>query len=191
MSIRKVFGKIGSVLSTAFIVLEIVIILFVVATKMMGGTPALFGYHMYVVVTPSMEPEIRVGDVLISKEYNGETLDEGDVITYFGRQGELAGKMITHEIIDIQGEGKEERIIAKGLANAEPDPPITRDDIASVMVYKTVLIGLIYAVISSAWGFWLLVVAPLVAMIVAEIVTLIREIKKEGEKTDENEQDEP
>lgn len=191
MNAKKVLGKIGGVLSTALIVLEIVLILFVVASRMTGGTPALFGYHMYVVVTPSMEPEISVGDVLISKKYDGGELREGDVITYLGRQGDLAGKMITHEIIAIQGEGDGERIIAKGIANSDPDPAITRSDIASVMVYKTVVIGFIYSIISSTWGFWLLVVAPLMLLIISEIVTLAREIKKEGEKTDENEQKQP
>ena len=191
MKAKEILGKIGSALSTALIVLEIILILFVVASKMTGGTPALFGYHMYVVVTPSMEPEIKVGYVLISKKYNGDALCEGDVITYLGREGDLAGKMITHEVIAIQGEGDGERIIAKGIANADPDPAISRKDVVSVMVYRTVVIGFIYSVISSTWGFWLLVVAPLVAMIVAEIVTLAREIKKEGEKSDENEQDQP
>ena len=138
-----------------------------------------------------MEPEICVGDVLISKKYSGEKLQVGDVITYLGRQGELAGKMITHEIVNIYDENGKEVIIPQGIANPDPDPAITRDDIASVMVYKTILIGAIYAVVSSTWGFWLLVVAPLVAMIVSEIISLVREIKKEGEKTDENEQDEP
>ena len=191
MKAKEILGKIGSALSTALIVLEIILILFVVASKMTGGTPALFGYHMYVVVTPSMEPEIKVGDVLISKKYNGGEICEGDVITYLGREGDLAGKMITHEVIAIQGEGDGERIIAKGIANADPDPAISRKDIVSVMMYKTVVVGFIYSIISSMWGFWLLVVAPLVAMIVAEIVTLAREIKKEGEKSDENEQDQP
>ena len=191
MNARKILGKVGGILSTALIVLEVALILFVVASRITGGTPALFGYHMYVVVTPSMEPEIQVGDVLISKKYNGGDLREGDVITYLGRQGDMAGKMITHEIISIQGEGEDERIIAKGIANPDPDPAITRSDIASVMVYKTVVIGFIYSVISSTWGFWLLVVAPLVILIVSEIITLAREIKKEGEKTDENEQKQP
>ena len=191
MKAKEILGKIGSALSTALIVLEIILILFVVASKMTGGTPALFGYHMYVVVTPSMEPEIKVGDVLISKKYNGGEICEGDVITYLGREGDLAGTMITHEVIAIQGEGDGERIIAKGIANADPDPAISRKDIVSVMMYKTVVVGFIYSIISSMWGFWLLVVAPLVAMIVAEIVTLAREIKKEGEKSDENEQDQP
>ena len=188
---KKMFSKVGSVLMAVLIVIEILVITLIVFSKMSGNVPTLFGYQLYVIASPSMEPDIKVGDVIISKEYRGEGLEIGQVITYLGKDGDLSGKMITHEIIDIRGGGEEERIVAKGLANPEPDPPITREDIASVMVYKTVVIGLIYSVISSTWGFWLLVVAPLVAMIVAEIVTLAREIKKEGEKSDENEQDQP
>ena len=56
------------------------------------------------------------------------------------------------------------------------------------MVHKTVIIDKIYKVISTAWGFWLFVFAPIAALIVSEIVSLVKELKKEKEVADEDEE---
>lgn len=166
---------------TLLVILEIFVIIFIVFSKMSGDVPSIFGYRMYIVVSPSMEPEIEVGDVLISKEYDGGELTVGDVVTYLGKEGDMSGKMITHEIIRIEGED----IITKGLANSSEDPPITREDIDSVMLHNTVFISALYGVVTSTPGFICLVVLPLVLMIVSEIVGMVIQIKKEGAKDDE------
>ena len=182
---KKRLGKIGSLLSTLLIVLELVIILSIVVCKIGGNTPSILGYRMYVIVSPSMEPEIKVGDMIIAKEYDGQELSVGDIVTYLGREGEMAGKVITHKIVEIDGE----HIVTKGVANTLEDPAITHDDLLAVMVYKTVVLSFVYRVISSPAGFICLVLLPLIAMIVTEIVTLMIQIKKEGEGVDdENEQ---
>ena len=178
---KKRLGKIGSVLSTLLIVLELVIIVCIVVCKIGGDTPSIFGYRIYVIVSPSMEPEIMVGDMIIAKEYDGQTLSVGDVVTYLGREGEMAGKVITHKIVEIDGE----RIVTKGAANTLEDPAITRDDLLAVMAYKTVILSFVYRVISSPAGFICLILLPLIAMIVTEIVTLMFQIKKEGEEVDD------
>ena len=56
------------------------------------------------------------------------------------------------------------------------------------MVYKTVVIDKIYMIISSTWGFWLLIFTPIALLIVSEIVSLVKELKREKEEADENEE---
>ncbi len=184
--IRKMLGRVGSVLSALLVVTEILVILFIVISKMSGDTPSFFGYRMYVIVSPSMEPQIKVGDVIISKEYTGGELAVGDVVTYEGKTGEVAGKTITHEIISIDGD----RVITKGTANLSADPAIRREDILSVMKYQPAVLGAIYGVLTSAAGFVCLVLLPLAAVIVSEIVGLVWEIKKEGGANDEDKSEE-
>ncbi len=180
--IRKVLGKAGGVLSTVLVVVEILVILFVVISKISGDVPAFFGYRMYVIVSPSMEPEIKVGDVIISKEYDGGALAVGDVVTYMGKSGDVAGKMITHEIISIDGD----TVITKGTANLSADPAIRRGDILSVMKYQPVVLGAIYGVLTSTAGFICLVLLPLAAIIVSEVVNLLLEIKRKGETNEDD-----
>ena len=184
--IKKLLGKVGGVLSTLLVVTEILVILFIVITKMSGDTPGLFGYRMYVIVSPSMEPQIKVGDIIISKEYTGGELAVGDVVTYEGKSGDVAGKIITHEIISIDGD----HVITKGTANLSADPVICREDILAVMKYQPAVLSAIYGVLTSTAGFVCLLLLPLAAVIVSEIVSLVLEIKKEGGANDEDKSEE-
>ena len=186
-TVKNIFRGILRALGIALIVLEVVIIIFLVVSRAQGTPPTLFGYQMYFIRTGSMSPYLEPGDVIISKKYDGGELkagrDDGDVVTYWG---EVRGKtdLITHRVIDVY----EDTVITQGDDNNLKDSPITKDEIEAVMVYKTVVIDKIYRVISTAWGFWLFVFAPIAALIVSEIVSLVKELKKEKEVADEDEE---
>ncbi len=183
MKIKKAFGVLLSALSFALVALEIILILFVVVSKIGGQTPSVFGYQAFQIISPSMEPEIMVGDMIISRVYHGGELAAGDVVTYIGREGDLRAKRVTHKVIAVEGD----KVITQGVANPGPDPQITKNDIIGVMVYKTVILDNIYRVISSTAGFILLLVLPLVAMILGEVRDLVKLIRKEAQSTDEEE----
>ena len=173
---KKKISKIGSILTTLLIIVEAIVIVAVVVCRVSGQIPSVFGYQFYVIVSPSMEPQIHVGDMIVSKKYAGEDLQVGDVVTYLGLSGEMAGKMITHEIVEIS----DDTIVTKGCANSTADPPVSREDIQAVMKGKAVILSAVYDVMSSTIGFIALVMLPLATMTVWEIVTLIIQIKKEG-----------
>ena len=153
---------------------------------MQGDPPTLFGHQMYFIRTGSMSPYLEPGDVIISKKYDGGELvagKDGSVLTYYGNIGDNVD-MITHRVIKIDGA----TVITQGDFNNIADAPITKDDIEAVMVYKTVIIDKIYMVISTTWGFWLFIFTPIAVLIISEIVSLIKELKKEKEVPDENEE---
>ena len=183
---KKALKIVGRVLSIALIVIEVLIIIFLVVSKVQGDTPTLFGYQMYFIRTGSMEPYLEPGDVIISKKYDGRELvsgENGDVVTYRGSIGNRA-ELITHRVIEVDGD----EIITQGDANNIADSPITKNEIEAVMVYKTVVIDKIYKVISTTWGFWLLIFMPIAMLIISEIVSLAKELKKEkDEVAEENE----
>ena len=180
-SIKKIGKSILHALAIAIVIIEIILILLLILTKASGGVPFFFGHSAYVIVSPSMTPELEIGDIIIAKEYDGGELNLGDVVEYIGKTGEMKGKIITHKIVSIEGEGEDRIIITKGTANAEADPPISPSDIVSVMTYKTVVMDKVYGVISTRAGFICLVILPLAAMIASEIVDLSLQIKKEKE----------
>ena len=183
---KKALKIVGRVLSIALIVIEVLIIIFLVVSKVQGDTPTLFGYQMYFIRTGSMEPYLEPGDVIISKKYDGRELvsgENGDVVTYRGSIGNRA-ELITHRVLEVDGD----EIITQGDANNIADSPITKNEIEAVMVYKTVVIDKIYKVISTTWGFWLLIFMPIAILIISEIVSLAKELKKEkDEVAEENE----
>ena len=177
----RILKKIGNVLAVALVAVQLIAIAFIVFMRISGGIPSLFGYNLFVIVSPSMEPEICIGDIIISKEYDGEDLEVGQVVTYLGREGDVAGKIVTHKVVSVSEDG--ETITTRGVANSGNDPDIVKSDIKSVMVYKTFLIGKIYSVISTTWGFLLLILVPMILLIVSETVNLVKDIKEDKEET--------
>ncbi|MBE6540164.1 MAG: signal peptidase I [Ruminococcaceae bacterium] len=182
MNVKKVFKKAGEILGAVVIVVEVVTILLFIVTKMQGGVPSLFGYNMYVIKSGSMKPELDIDDVIISRVYDGEELCEGDVVQYVSKSGEKAGEIITHQIVSIEGSGYEAAIRTKGLANSEADPPIKGSDVIAVMKHKAVLLDDIYKWITHPLGFVFLVICPMLGMIIYEIVSIVRSIRKETEE---------
>ena len=184
---KKAFSVIGRVLSIALIVFEVIVIIFLVISKVQGTPPTLFGYQMYFIRTGSMSPYLEPGDVIISKKYEGGELiagKDGDVVTYYGDMNGNV-ELITHRVVKVDGD----KITTQGDFNNVADSPITKDDIEAVMVHKTVVIDKIYKIISTTWGFWLFIFTPIASLIVAEIVSLVKELKKEKEVADENEEE--
>ncbi len=189
MNIKKALQKIGSVIGALVIVLEVVIILLFILTKVQGGVPSLLGYNMYVIVSGSMSPELEIGDVIISRAYGGEELQVGDVVQYVAKSGEKAGEIITHEIVRIEGSGYDATIVTKGVANPEEDPAISGRDVLSVMKHKTFILDKFYGLIMHPAGFVILVILPMAGMIVYEIVEMVRSIRKEAKEIEKGEED--
>lgn len=184
MKAKNVVKKTLKGLVVAFIVLEVVLMCFVMIFKMSGKNPALFGYQFYVIVSPSMEPELSVDDVILSEKYKGQPIETGDIITFLGREGSLEGKVVTHQVIKVEEIDGELSITTKGLANNIEDPSITQNDVLSVMKYKTVVFGAIYRLMSSTAGFIFLILLPLLILIASEIYRLARILH--GDENDED-----
>lgn len=174
MKAKNIVKKTLKCLVVAFIIVEVVLMCFVMIFKMSGRNPALFGYQFYVIVSPSMEPELSVGDVILSKQYKGQPIETGDIITFLGREGSLEGKVVTHQVIEVEEINGELSITTKGLTNNIEDPSITQSDVLSIMKYKTVGFGFIYRLMSSTPGFIFLILLPLLILIASEIYRLAR-----------------
>lgn len=185
-SVKKVLKGIGRGFGIALVIFEVLIIIFLVVSKVQGSPPTLFGYQMYFIRTGSMSPYLEPGDVIISKKYDGGELiagNDGSIVTYYGDvKGNV--EMITHRVIEIDGD----KVITQGDANNTADSPISKGEIEAVMVHKTAVIDKIYKIITTTWGFWLCIFTPIALLIVFEIVSLVKELKKEKEVAEENEE---
>ena len=88
--------------------------------------PRLFGYHIYSVVSGSMEPSIPTGSLVYIGEAELKDVSEGEVIAFYGTRD--MASIITHRVVEnrvLTGE-----FITKGDANQVHDPaPVPFDDI--------------------------------------------------------------
>ena len=195
MKAKNIVKKTLKGLVIILIIIEVVLMSFIMIFKMSGKNPTLFGYQFYVIVSPSMEPELSVGDVILSKKYKGQPIEKGDIITFLGREGSLEGKVVTHQVIEVEEINGELSITTKGLANNIEDPSITQSDVLSIMKYKTVVFGFIYRLMGSTPGFIFLILLPLLILIASEIYRLARILhgddedkEQKGEKDNDEKQ---
>ncbi len=93
------------------------------------------GYKPLFVLTGSMEPGIKTGDMVIVKEIKQANLKEGDVITYsLGNKSET----VTHRIIKIVEKDGKTLYQTKGDNNNAPDPDLVSYNMILGKVVKIV-----------------------------------------------------
>lgn len=98
------------------------------------------GYASLEVVSGSMEPTIKKGDMIIINTKNKD-IKVNDIITYKGNEGEF----VTHRIIDIN----DADIITKGDNNNTEDKPINKSAIVGIYVTKINNMGAILSSLKS------------------------------------------
>ena len=174
----KVISKVLKIGSYCLFGLIIGMSLFVLTLRFLGESPSIFGYSFYYVLTQSMEPEIMAGEMILGKATDPEDLEVGDVITYIGQSGSLKDKMITHKIVEINGD----EITTQGVANDVAAPPISPDQVLSRYVTKIPYAGMLFSVINSKFGFIFLIVTPLCFLIVNEVSIIVKAFKEEKEE---------
>jgi len=175
---KTLISKIIKVSSYCVFGLIISLSVFVLALRFLGESPNIFGYSFYYVLTESMEPEIKSGEMIIGEHIAPENLKVGDIVTYEGAVGDVKGKIITHKIIAI----KDDTIITKGVANDTPDPPIHSSQILSKYVATIPLAGDLFSAINSKYGFIFLIATPLVVLIANEISIIVKAVKEDKEE---------
>lgn len=77
----------------------------------------LFGFRPYVVLSGSMEPDLQVGDMIVSKQVSGDRVEIGDIITFEDENGAT----ITHRVVDIIIKDGEKLYQTKGDNNSAID----------------------------------------------------------------------
>ncbi len=87
------------------------------AKKDKDKVPNIFGFKPFMVLSGSMETEIRKGDLIITKIVDATTLKIDDVIAFRDAEGTVT----THRIIDIVEENQTTYFITKGDNNSTQD----------------------------------------------------------------------
>lgn len=75
-----------------------------------------FGINIHPVLSGSMEPALKVGGVVITKQVTLDQVKRGDIISY-----KIGTQRITHRVIEISKSGGKVQFRTKGDANEEPD----------------------------------------------------------------------
>ena len=95
---------------------------------------------LVVVMSRSMEPAFRPGDLLVVKGLQSCAPDVGDVVVYRSRKH---GRRIVHRVIEVEQSSGEVLLLTKGDAVKIPDgEPVEMEDLLGSVLWRVRWLGL-------------------------------------------------
>lgn len=181
---KKIFKIVKSIVNVIVVLLVMSFLLIVCLQRFTNNKISFFDYRIFTVVTGSMEPKYKIGDILIAKERDPSEIKVGDAISYVATSNEIKGNVVTHEVVNItKDEDGRYLFHSKGLVNLIEDPVVHEDQLYGVVIYKTKILSFVKKIISTNIGMILFIIIPILYIIVSEMIAIL--IEKE-EKRKEN-----
>lgn len=101
MQVKNLWNAVKTVLVWMVVVLAVFMMIFTIisVTTFNRNDRDLFGYKAYIVNSDSMAAtDFNAGDLILVKEVDPNTLQEGDIITFLSQDPSSFGEVITHKI---------------------------------------------------------------------------------------------
>ena len=184
-TVRKVLHFLPTVLLYSLLIIVLIIAVFFgayVIDQMIGmknheDRSPLFG--VYVIISPSMVPNINVYDAVVTMRVPTEKIEMYDVITFLSKDIDTHGTPITHRVVGIveTEDGKVGYRTKGDNNNAEDNALIMEDEVIGKVLFRIPMIGYVRTFITSRIGWLLIVVLPCVGIIIYDIGKLIGLVK--------------
>lgn len=150
-------------------VLSILVILVLLAKLTKSDT--ILGFIPLKVLTGSMEPVIKTGDLIIVKDISETHIKEGDIITFKLNSDTL----VTHRVVEIYKQNGDISFKTKGDANnVEDDELVIGDDLVGKYIFRIPAFGYLTDLIRQPLGFAVLFVFPIAILLGKEVINLIK-----------------
>ncbi|HLR67912.1 MAG TPA: signal peptidase I [Virgibacillus sp.] len=155
---KKTFKVISNIITTCLLIVLLIMISLVIATKASGNEHLdLFGYQFKTVLSGSMEPHIDTGSVISIRSVDKlNSFKKGDIITYQTNDDTL----VTHRIVEVKNQG--EQYITKGDNNDAPDiaPVLAQNIVGTYSGLQVPYLGYIVSFYNSPAGSALFMILP-------------------------------
>ena len=176
------------VLSSAVLIIAVIVCLVVTVQTLVNGYTRFFGYSVFRVVTGSMEPTMSVGTVLICKNTDIEDIAPGDIICFRSRESSHYGYIVTHRVVSVQTDGTGRKYLeSRGDANVSSDPYYVESEnlLGRVTWYskKDGVFNKMLDFLSGKIGFFAIIVIPILIIAGLILQSVQKNIKGELNKT--------
>ena len=142
------------------------------------------GYCPLIVLTGSMEPEIKSGDLIICKQIDGEQVKVDDVIAFFDPSSSQ-NSVLTHRVVEVVTVDGALSFKTKGDANnSEDNDLVPADNLVGLYRFKISGAGNVAMFMQTPVGLVVCVIVPLGLLIGYDLLRRRRYEKKNQEDTD-------
>ncbi len=186
-STKKTINIIGNVVIWLFVAFAVFItVLVFIAQANSDGVPAIGGKVVINIVTDSMNPTMKEGDLILGTKLEDEQKHElivGDVITFYSDlDGNGTDEINTHRIVELikDSDGRTVGYRTQG-DNKETNPVPDKDGVNAKDVIcvwrdgdtKIGAMGGFLSFLQTSLGFFLVIVLPLIAFFIYELIHFI------------------
>lgn len=183
---KNVFKILSRIMTALLLVFFVFVVVLLFTQQKQGQQKSIFGHYMFNVVTDSMEPSIIVGDVILAKEYEGQTLKKGDIITFIAPSGSLKGHPITHRIVNIvkSADGTIDYLKTAGDNTYGKDEvniddwELDENNVIALYTKTLALLGKFRTFLFSPLGYIVLIALPLILVAVMIIIGFFKDKSK-------------
>lgn len=145
-----------------FIIILIVITLLSLIGSKKDFDSSMVKYIPMKVLSGSMEPELKVGDIVVSEAVDSSSIKVGDIITY--KMG--TNTLVTHRVIEVIEMNGSNFYKTKGDANnVEDNDLVSQDNVVGKLALRIPKGGYVVDIFASPIGFIIFFIMPIVVLI--------------------------
>lgn len=142
---------------------------------------SLFGYKAFIVLSDSMsKTDFNAGDLVLVKEVDPSTLQEGDIISYTSQNSSNYGEVVTHKIRKLTTDANgEPGFITYGTTTDTDDETIVTYEYVIGKYSKSIpKVGTFFQFLKSTPGYIVCILIPFLILILLEGIRCIRLFRK-------------
>ena len=166
---HKISTIIGIVLCVILIPILVINLTLIIKSYTSQDVPKIGGYCPLIVLTGSMEPDIKSGDLIIVKQIDASEIKKGDVIAFFDPDGN-GTSILTHRVQEVIRENGTLSFRTKGDANNTEDRlAVAADKVVGIYKFRIAGAGNVAMFMQTTAGLVVCVVIPLILLIAWDV----------------------
>ena len=180
---RIIINKIMKIFSSAIIVALVFLGLFFayyfVSLKLYEKNPTtnIPRFGLYTIISPSMEPNVRVYDVVVDLNvFNENDIKKGDIITFISNSNVSKGLTVTHRVVDIitNSDGTKSYITKGDNNNKTDQSAVNFNEVIGKVLFKIPQLGRVQFLLANKMGWILVILIPALGVIIYDFIKLFR-----------------
>ena len=180
---KETLGKILRIFTTVLMVLSICMMIFTVISVLTFNRSdrQLFGYRAFIVLSDSMsKTDFNAGDLVLVKEVDPATLQEGDIIAYTSQNTANYGETVTHKIrrLTTDASGEPGFITYCTTTDTDDETVVTYPYVLGKYSSHIPKVGTFFQFLKSTPGYIVCILVPFLVLILLEGVRCIRLFRK-------------
>ena len=176
---KSVLGIIKTVFTVLITVIAVGMMLFtIVSVRTFNRTDrALFGYSAYIVLSDSMSAtDFSAGDLVLTRQVDPSTLQEGDIISFISNNEESYGAIVTHKIraLTYDDSGNPGFITYGTTTDTDDESVVTYMNVLGKYQFAIPKVGTFFTFMRTVPGYIVCILTPFLILIVMQAIDSIR-----------------